>query len=218
MSEPTYREWIDSFGGSAAHDYENTPPASDEIAGLISRMDSYQPRPADGDDYYDYAMRQAGAFAMLPGAGSVASPTASPVYGGDVESLRKNLATALAKCNELAAALDGGLCDHTFELQSMRNSIEALRLTGNENAVNCDGLPDTPHANIAFIRGGECPACKALNERESALEIVGEFRTVVHGMEDDAEELRGDKYVMRAAILALAALVVLFGLFLAFGG
>lgn len=47
------------------------------------------------------------------------------------------------------------------ELATMTAERDALRLTGNENAVNCDGLPATPHTPVAIIRGTPCPACAA---------------------------------------------------------
>jgi len=36
------------------------------------------------------------------------------------------------------------------------------RVEVNPNAVNCDGLPGTPHTPIAIIKGTRCPACAAV--------------------------------------------------------
>jgi hypothetical protein len=58
----------------------------------------------------------------------------------------------------------------------LRAELDDLK---NENAVNCDGLPNTPHAPIAIIRGTPCPACDAIAENERLTKAVDHARIVL---------------------------------------
>jgi hypothetical protein len=71
---------------------------------------------------------------------------------------------------------------------------DALKLTGNENAVNCDrhGEP------IAYIpANGTCPACALEAERAGLKEA---FEEATHGFHDDVHRAKEENAALRAVV------------------
>lgn len=70
--------------------------------------------------------------------------------------------------------------------------LAAMSMTGNPNAVNCDGLPNTEHTLCAIIKTEQCPACAALAE-------LAAMRPVVEAAEDWSEH---DNFINANALRA----------------